>query len=394
MLRILILNYEFPPMGGGAGHASFQIASSLAKRGHRVDVVTSRVGSQRRWERKGRLAVFRVRSFRRGIQDCGINGAWSYLFFAAPVIEHLTRKRRYDIVHCFFSLPTGLLSLCVPGLRRLPAVISLRGSDVPGYDAEHRLLQRMHRCMLPLTRRIWQRSGAVVALSDSLRRLAHQTLPGAPIGVIPNGICADFRPNAWPKQARSAGEPLQILTVARLVKRKGLDSLLRAVALLSDLSIRLLIQGSGSDEKSLRELAATLGIEDRVTFLGFRERESLPPVYQNADIFIMPSHSESFGLAVLEAMACGLPVIVSRVGGMVDYVEEGVNGLIVPPNDAMRLAEAIRHLAEAPEICRAMGARNNQKAHAEYTWERTTQAYLETYRSVLERHERSAHAGH
>jgi len=377
--RVLLLNYEFPPMGGGAGHASFQIARGLVARGHQVDVVTSGIAGQPSCEWVHGVRVFRVQSRRRNIQDCGLGGASSYLLGAGPIIRRLARQHRYHLVHYFFGLPTGVLSLAVPELRSVPSVISLRGSDVPGYDVTNRTLQRLHCVLKPVTRAIWRRADAVVALSESLRVLASQTLPDKPIEVIPNGIGAEqFRPNGQHRHDL-LGRPLQVLTVARLVQRKGLDGLLRAIALLRNVSLQLTIQGSGRAEAFLQQLAVSLGIADRVIFSGFRAREFLPPVYQAADVFVMPSRSESFGLAVLEAMACGLPVIVSRVGGMVDFVEDGVNGLVVPPDDPGRLAEAIRRLAHDPALRARMGRRNAEQTRSQYTWEGVVEAYVTVY---------------
>jgi len=382
MLRILLLNYEFPPMGGGAGHASFELAKRLVARGCHVDVLTSGIEGQATEESLQGVRVYRVRSLRRSIQDCGFRGAWSYVAAAQPVCRRLVRGRAYDVVHYFFGLPTGALAVCTPGIGRIPSVVSLRGSDVPGYDDTNRALALAHRVLRPLTRAIWQRADAVVALSASLREQARRTMPECPIGVIPNGIDPScFHPaqrNGHPAAAR-----VQLLTVARLVRRKGLDDLLRALAILKDEPMHLTIQGTGADEQELQRLAVSLGVHDRVTFSGFRVRELLPPVYQAADLFVMPSLSESFGLAVLEAMACGLPVIVSQVGGMVEYIEEGTNGLLVPPRDPAALAHAIRRLVADAPLRQSMGARNAQKIRASYTWDRVADAYLETYQRVI-----------
>ena len=382
-LRVLLLNYEFPPMGGGAGHASFEIARRLAARGHQVDVVTSGIVGQPRCEWLEGVQVFRVRSYRRSIQDCGLLGAYSYLLGAAPLARQLSRRHRYDVVHYFFGLPTAALSLVVPALQRLPSVVSLRGSDVPGYDATNRSLQLLHGLLKPVSRRIWRRADAVVALSDSLQALALRTLPDKPIAVIPNGIGVErFYPSAN-GHPHSTGAPLRVLTVARLIRRKGLDELLRAVARLRDVPLQLTIQGSGRHEAELQRLTVSLGISDQVIFSGFRPRELLPPIYQAADVFVMPSRSESFGLAVLEAMACGLPVVISRVGGMVDLVEDGVNGFVVPPDDAEGLAAAIRRLASQPALRREMGRRNARQAKSRYTWDRVVDAYLAVYGGIL-----------
>ena len=173
-LRILILNYEFPPMGGGAGHASSQIAKELAAKGHHVEVLTSGLAGQAKEELIDGIKVYRVKSVRKSIQDCGILGAWSYVFAARPVFKRLLKQNHYDITHYFFSLPTGMLRLITPGTKKIPSVVSLRGSDVPGYDQMNKMLRVFHLLLGPVTKKIWNQAEAVVANSHGLRKIAEQ----------------------------------------------------------------------------------------------------------------------------------------------------------------------------------------------------------------------------
>jgi len=168
-LRVLLLNYEFPPLGGGAGIASAALAQRLAARGVIVDVVTSRPSRVRDAERieglscttaAPNLTLFRVWSSRRGVHQAGFVGAGSYLCSAMPVARRLLRARDYDIVHIYFSLPTGALIPALP-LGATPVVVSLRGSDVPGYDERNAMLVLAHRVLKPLTRWIWHRVARV-----------------------------------------------------------------------------------------------------------------------------------------------------------------------------------------------------------------------------------------
>ncbi len=380
-LRILLLNYEFPPMGGGAGHASFQIARALVRQGCHVDVVTSAVNGQPAIEMVDGLEVYRVVTRRKGIQNCGFLGAWSYIAAAQPLCRRLLRERRHQIAHYFFSLPTGALRLITPEAKHIPTVVSLRGSDVPGYDPTNYLLQTAHTLLRPITRHIWKRADALVALSQSLREQARMTLTEKPIEVISNAIEHEI---FTPARRNGHRGGTRLLTVARLIPRKGLTDLLQAMLFLHDLPIHLTIQGSGSDDGRLRELTEKLGLRDRITFSGFQPRHQLPSVYRQADIFVLPSFSESCGLVLLEAMACGLPAVVTRVGGMVEHIDDHVNGLVVPPRDPQALAAAIRRLAVNPELRTEMGARNALKVRMHYSWDRVASAYLSLYRNILE----------
>ena len=430
-MRILLLNYEFPPMGGGAGHASFQLARRLVAQGCRVDVITSGLHGQPPLETINGVRIHRVRSLRRGIQDCGFEGAWSYVAAARAVFRRLLREQPPDVLHYFFGLPTGALSLCAPEARRIPNVVSLRGSDVPGYDTVSRPLQVAHTLLRPVTRRIWRRADAVVANSRWLARLAEQAVPGIPVSVIPNAI-SDQRfhpadPSTWhpasparrlPEPGRtgrglvlrhaqgsaprvdrevpralpvglhrnrhSAASEVQLLTVVRLIPRKGVDDLLRAMALLQDVPVHLTIQGWGSGGDALQRMARSLGVAPRVTFAGFLARDLLPPVYQRADLFVLPSLSESCAMALLEALACGLPVVATRVGGITEHVEDGVNGLLVPPRDPAALARALRRRITDPSLRRALGARNAERVRQLCSWEHVVADYLAVYRRIIE----------
>jgi glycosyltransferase involved in cell wall biosynthesis len=383
MLRILLLNYEFPPLGGGAGHASLALARALVADGHGVDVVTAGLPEQPAHEILDGVRVHRVATLRRGLQDGGMRSAASYLRAARPVCRLLLRSEPFDVVHYFFGLPTGALGLLVPELRALPSVISLRGSDVPGYDESDRVLRLFHAALAPVTRRIWRGAGALVANSEALRRLAERFDPGRTVAVVPNAVEAAFRPAA----GEHARQRVRVLAVSRLIRRKGLDHLLRAVALLGDAPLELRIQGSGRDEVWLQELARELGIADRVHFAGALERSLLPRVYREADVFVLPSLSESCSMALLEAMASGLPVVATGDSGSREHVEHGAGGFLVPAGEARPLAEALGRLVAHPELRRAMGAHNADRVGKQGSWEKVAERYLALYGQVIaERH--------
>jgi glycosyltransferase involved in cell wall biosynthesis len=388
-MRILVLNYEYPPLGGGAGIATAALAHGLVERGVAVDVVTAFADSEA--ERRttpreeaelpdGRLRLFRVRSRRVGVHEAGMIGAGSYLVNALPLVRQLLRINQYDALHVFFSLPTGAL-LPFLNLRGVPVVISLRGSDVPGYDPHHVGVQRMHRLLKPLTRWIWRRADRVVALSESLGQLTALTMPGLRYAVVPNGVDLRlFHPPQVVRQTRTS--PLRCLAVARLVERKGLGCLIRAFAMLERGRFELDIVGDGPDRQVLGELAAHLGVAEEIRFLGSLSRAMVAERYRQADLFTLPSTAESFGNVFAEALASGLPIVASRVGGIPDLVEHGTNGLLVPPADPHLLAQAIRYLADDPQLRSEMGSRNRAKAEATLEWAQVTRRYLSIYEAV------------
>ncbi|MGI9042416.1 MAG: glycosyltransferase family 4 protein [Gemmatimonadales bacterium] len=390
-MRVLLLNYEYPPLGGGAAVATEALARGLGSRGHRVDVVTTGepagVESTLVWDGRGReegvLTVHRVASRRTAIHQAGMGDAFSYLTTALPVVRRLLRTEKYDVAHFFFSLPTGAL-LPLLDLRDTPVIVSLRGSDVPGYDTHHPQVQRAHRMLRPLTRWIWRRADRVVAVCESLGALALSTLPTLRYVVIPNGVdLAHFRPRARSRLPRQ--ERIRCLAVARLVQRKGLGDLIVALASLERGRFELEIVGSGPDEAALRGLAASLGLGSYVTFSGSLDRAEVARRYRAADLFTLASREEAFGNVFAEALASGLPIVASAAGGIPELVHHGQNGLLVPPGDPGALAAAIKLLANDPQLRLKMALRNRAQAEANLSWERVTTRYLSIYNGALRR---------
>ena len=390
-MRVLILNYEYPPLGGGAGVATQALARGLASRGVTVDVITAGKRDECRsevlWDgyaaEEGMLTVYRVKSSRTGIHEAGMGGAFSYLRTALPLVRARMRDEHYDIVHVFFSLPTGAM-LPLLSLGDTPVIVSLRGSDVPGYDPCQRTLGRAHKVLLPLTRWIWHRANRVVAVCESLGRLALRTDPGLRYSVIPNGVdLTRFRPSA---RARSRHpRKVRCIAVARLVERKGIADLIQAIASLERGRYELEIVGSGPDERQLKELAQLLGVSREVIFAGSVDRAAIPGRYRDADIFVLAPWEEAFGNVFAEALASGLPIVGSTVGGIPELVEHGKNGFLVPPREPIALAAAIRHLADNPELRAEIGRRNRAQAEANLSWARVTTRYLSVYNGVLRR---------
>jgi glycosyltransferase involved in cell wall biosynthesis len=310
--------------------------------------------------------------------------AASYLVGALPVVRRLLRIYRYDAVHVFFSLPTGAL-LPFLRLRGTPVVVSLRGSDVPGYDPCNSSLQCAHRLLAPLTRWIWRRADRVVAVCESLGQLALRTWPDLRYAVVPNGVDLTLFHPAAPATRRPS-KKIRCLAVARLIERKGLGDLLRALELLERGRFELEIVGGGADEQVLRDLATRLGVAQDVRFLGPLSRAGVAERYREADLFTLPSSAEAFGNVFAEALASGLPIIGSATGGIPNLVEHGSNGLLVPPADVHALAGAIRYLADDPELRAEMTIRNRAKAEATLEWAQVTRRYLSIYEGMRHRH--------
>jgi glycogen synthase len=375
-MRLLFVNYEFPPVGGGAAYASLAMAREFVLMGHRIDFLTTGTHGQASGDELDGIRVHRVRAYRHGIHESGLAGALSFVALAARQLPSLARENRFDAYHYYFGLPTGLLSLLPGSHHGRPYVVSLRGSDVPGYDPTLALL---HRFVRPVTRRIWTGAYRVVANSHALRALALASIPETPIVVIPNGAAV---PAIGPARRQTAGS-LRILTVSRLIPRKGLDTLIMALARSCREDLSLDIAGDGPFRNRLTTLAASHGVAERVRFHGYMDRTGLASLYADADIFVLASTAESCSMALLEAMAAGLPVIATNVGGTVELIAHGSNGLLVGAQNVDELSAALRTLAADPAQRERFAAANRRLARERYSWRDVARQYAAIFDESL-----------
>jgi glycosyltransferase involved in cell wall biosynthesis len=363
-----MLNYEYPPIGGGAAPFTRALAEELARAGHCVDVVT--MGYRRLPFREalcnGRLRVFRVPALRHSpVRALTIEMA-SYLVAALPWASYLTLGRRYDLIHAHFLMPTGVLGAALKRLSGLPLVITVHGSDVPGYNPDR--FKRAHRLLFPVWKRLVRSADAIISPSAYLRDLLQRSLP-APVTVVPYG----FSP-----ASASVTRRQRILFASRLFPRKGAQFLLDALARLDLTGWEVVIAGDGPMLDPLRAQARRLGLA--VQFPGFVKGQALQNLYASSAIFVFPSLHDNFPVVLLEALSHGCAVITNDCTGMPEVVGEA--GLLVQPHDTDGLRAAIARLMADPVLRDELGARARRRI-AELSWTRILEEHLELYARVL-----------
>jgi glycosyltransferase involved in cell wall biosynthesis len=212
------------------------------------------------------------------------------------------------------------------------------------------------------------------------RQLESEGTPSSRVVVIPNGVKMDGG-----DRRISRGRPVTtILTVANLRAEKAHQVLLAAAAELRPRHpyLRYLIAGDGPRLAELKKLASSLGLDTQVSFLG--HREDVPALLADADVFVLPSRSEAFPNGAIEAMAAGLPVIASRVGGLLDLIDEGRTGLLVEPDDPAALAAAIESLVLSPVRAEMLGASARDEVTRRYSFDRMVRGFEDLYLSQLD----------
>jgi len=374
-LRILMLDNEFPPLGGGTAVVNQHLLEEMAVYPDvEVDLVTSSLHRRlREMERfAARIRIYKVPVDNRDIHHSTHIELLRYSARGLHRAYELHASRPYDVTFAFSGLPAGAMALALESTHGLSYVVSLQGRDVPGFDAGYR---QMYPLVTPLIRRVWRRAKVVIAISEDHRRLALETEPHLPIHLIHNGVDTTlFRP-----AAERSLRPLTFLCAARLVERKGHRHLLRAFADAQSRCaqpLRLILAGQGDSETSLRALAGELGIAAAVDFRGYVARDRIADVYRDADAFVLASQNEGMSIALLEAMASALPVVVTRAGGTAELVVDGVNGLIVRWADVAGLSATLQRLA-ADEALRQTMAEANRRRAQDFSWPEITRQYLE-----------------
>jgi glycosyltransferase involved in cell wall biosynthesis len=288
--------------------------------------------------------------------------------FMAAACGAILCGEKPDVVIAFFSIPSGPAALLLKLLRGVPYIVSLRGGDVPGFDAKN--LAGLHTITNPLTALIWRNAEAVVGNSTGLCELARTFAPGLDVPEIPNGVdTTRFHPARRPD---SAG--CELLFVGRLAPQKGVDVLLKALATMPD-GWRLRIAGDGPERSRLSTLADELGLAERVRFLGWTQRDELPALYRSADVFVFPSYDEGMPNVVLEAIASGLPIVATRIAGNDQLVVHGKNGALVRPGDPGAFAEALRPLLTDGPLRQKLGDASRTMAVEEFSWENAAGLY-------------------
>ncbi len=370
--RFLLINYEYPPVGGGGGNATQHIGRALAKRGAKVTVLTAGHGSLPRRENDRGVQIARIWGARRRQDRCSIIEMLVFLVHALLVAPGLARQMKCDAALVFFGLPCGPVGWWLKKRLGVPYVLSLQGGDVPGFMGAELALH--HKLSGPVISAVWREAAAVIANAEGLASLARAHTPDIPVDVIPAGADLDA---VQPASAPTLEGPMRLLFVGRLVTQKGLDVLFRALAMMKGHhDWTLTIAGEGPLKDELAMAAQQLGIGDRVTFRGWLERGQLPAVYKDADAFVLPSRDEGMPNAMLEAMAAGLPVIGSRVSGLEEVVSDGETGLLVSPDDADRLNNALRQVIEDRDLTFKMGQAARQRVEERYSWQFAADAYM------------------
>jgi|1185.fasta_scaffold01165_3 glycosyltransferase involved in cell wall biosynthesis len=384
-MKVLMLSRGVVPIRagcGGAELAAHQLARHLARRGHDVTLVSD-VDDSISGDRVDRLVFVPLDSRLQRLSKRLPGGfvPWLLQHLVANIAvtalaRGLMRRQRFDLVHAHGALSALLLT----SFADVP--VAYTEQDAPPWLCRHRRWwERMIRWAIYRVFNVtaWRRVDRVGVTFPSLRDelINRWDVPASHVFTIANGADIDlFHP-----EAPTAGEKRHYcLFVGRLTSRKAPDLLLRAMARVPEVSCAF--AGDGPMRAELERLADELGVRDRVEFLGSLDSRELPHLYSDADLLVLPSFSEASPLVAAEAMACGTPVLATRIAGLPALVDDFETGFLVTPGDVGELAVALRFLTRDAALLSAMGHAAETRAEERLAWPTLAGEYEGVYRSA------------
>lgn len=370
-MKILILNYEYPPIGGGAANATSYLLKEFSKNSDiEIDLVTSSLTNKIEYcQVTDKIKIIKLPVDKKSIHYWRLSEIIRYSWMT---YLYLRKKDlgEYNLIHTFFGVPCGAIAFWFR--KKIPYIVSLRGSDVPGFNKRFAYL---YIFLKPIIRVIWRNSARVIANSQGLKDLAFKTDNTQKISIIYNGVdTTEF--SKVPLNITK--KKFTVLCVSRLIKRKGIDHLITAIPeiISAHKNMCVVIIGEGNQEHALKELSHKLHVEQYVEFLGYVAHENLAQYYQSSNVFVLPSKNEGMSNTILEAMAAGLPIITTSTGGTQELIDN--NGIIIPSEDSSSISKAILSYIQRPELNK-MHSINSRNISEKFNWSTVADNYLKIY---------------
>jgi L-malate glycosyltransferase len=369
------------PTYGGSGIVASELGKELAERGHEIHFISYALPL--RLNRTTPNIYFHEVQ----VTNYPLFDHPPYTLALASKMAETAKMLGLDVLHCHYAIPHSVSAFLAKSMlhpHRLPVVTTLHGTDITLVGAD--------RSYLPITKFSIEQSDGVTAVSQYLRQATLETFGiRKEIEVIYNFVNCDLykpesRPDLRARFARDHEKILIHLSNFRPVKRTG-DVIEIFLRVQKEAPSVLLMVGDGPERSHAEFLAQQYGIMDKIRFLGMRD--NIDELISMADLLLLPSETESFGLVALEAMACEVPVVASRVGGLPEVVTDGKEGFLVAPRDVENMAERSLRILCSEGLRREMGRCGRETAKARFCADRIISTYEAYYLKVLDRSQNS-----
>ena len=363
----IMISLFLPKWIGGTETATYNIAKYLAKNGHEVHIITSLDEGLPNISIENNFFIHRVfwkRTYKTGPIGFTLRLIY-YKFFLIRMFLKI-KEINPDIVHSQ-SMWTSIPGYMAKKVLKKPYVLYCRGSDVYLSAMPLKLIEK----------KMIKNADAVIGLTDDMKRVIQKKYD-RDVFVIPNGIdVLKFKNNS---KHKSASESRLILYVGRLHPVKGIKYLIQSMTKIIERNpnAKLLIVGEGEDKNKLVQLVRDLNLSDYISFKEHVLNDEIPQIMSSADIFVLPSLSESFGIVLIEAMACGLPIVATNVGGIPSIVKDNINGFLVDTKNSDMISEKVLCLLNNYSLMHGI-AETNKKSALKYNWSNTAKSLEDVY---------------
>lgn len=362
-MNILAISHEFPPIGGGGANACYFLTKGFVEKGHKVTLVTACYEGLKTQEIVNGVDVIRVDAKRSRLEQCSFAEMLSFLAKAYPVANKLCKDNKYDACLIFFGIPSGPIGYILKKRYKIPYVIRFGGGDIPGFQER---FTSVYKLIGPAIKLIWKNADKRIANSEGLRDLAYEFCDKYPFDIVCNGVDT----NVFAPANKEQHSEVRLLFVSRLIERKGLQYVLPQ---LKDIeNITLTIVGDGPYRQHLEEIVKTNNLDEKVKFVGQKNKNEIVPYYQEADVFILPSSKEGMPNVVLEAMASGLPIIMTPCQGSSELVD-GSNGYIGAVEE---FGEIIKEFIKDKQQIVQLAEGSRIKAERTFSWDSVVEQYI------------------
>lgn len=335
-MRILVLNYEYPPLGGGAAPVSRDISMEFQKRGHEVTLLTMGFGSLPEHENQNGVEIYRLKCIRKKMNSCQPWEQYSYLCAVRKFMKNHPDLQKCDVCHTHFVIPTGEVALYLKKKYGIPYVITAHGSDVEGHNKKM-TMKIMHRLLRASWRKIVRNAYCVISPSPYLKNLMEKNYSKANYEMIPNGI--DLKKYEGLNCLKDKKK--KILIMGRLQKFKNVQTIINAIAQvdLKDWSVDIL--GDGPYRQELENQVRDMHLENKITFHGWIENNSPEQLnfLREASLYISASQFENCPMSVIETIASGCYSLLSDIPAHRQLID--CDDVFFNVNDSFELSKKI-----------------------------------------------------
>jgi glycosyltransferase involved in cell wall biosynthesis len=380
-MKILMFNNEFPPLGGGTGTVNKELFNRFKHYPDiTIDLITSASGNRKQTQNfSDNIRIIELPVGKKNIHHASNVELIRYAVKSSFTAFQLYKKQKYDLALVWTSVPSGLPALLLKLFKRTPYIVRIGGPDIPGFEERYAFIYKL---ISPFIKLIWKRAARIIVKCKSEKEMAEAFYPKISAFPIYNGADTDkYSPLPAPTKQHT---PLKIICSGRLIKRKGQYTLIKALSDLKKETGRIInadFVGEGDETNKYKAYAKEKAVLEQISFSGYVPREEMPDKYRQADIFVLPSYNEGMSNALLEAMASGLPVVVTNVGGTEELVDTG-NGYIFEAGNAEELKNILKEISENPERLKTMGENSRKRAKA-FDWEKISLAYLKLFKDLV-----------